>query len=212
MFNLPSANSRPVAAAKSRKNLLKQQSSTAGRSHTQPVDRTPLPAAPSNAQFSFTFGTLSAEGSSLPTAPVTLSNENNAKFSFTSGTLPAGESPLPTAPVAFGNESKSQFDWNYGVMPAVESSLPAEPPVFGLQSDAQFLFTSDTGPAKGSSLPAAPSFFGIQSKAQPELDSGTQPGEESIEKMVADLEAELAMSPGLSGNTQLPHDLTMVLI
>lgn len=116
MFNLPPANnSLPVPARKSRKNFLKQQSSLAGASHPEPVARTPLPAGPSNAQFSFTSATFSAEGSSLPTAPVAFSNADNAKFSFTSGmycTLPAGESSLSAAPVAFGNESKAQFSLN----------------------------------------------------------------------------------------------------
>lgn len=165
-----------------------------------------MPTGPSNAQFSFTSATLSAEGSSLPTAPVALGNEDNARFSFTSGTLPARESSLPTAPFVFRNESKAQFSLNSGANPAEGSSLAAQPLVFGVQPDAQFSFTSGTVPAEGSSLPAEPSIFGIQSNAQPALDSGTQPEEESIEKMVADIEAELAKSSGLLGNTHNPHD------
>lgn len=91
MFNLPPANnSLPVPARKSRKNFLKQQSSLAGASHPELVARTPLPAGPSNAQISFTSATFSAEGSSLPTASVALSNADNAKLLFTYGMYIAG--------------------------------------------------------------------------------------------------------------------------
>ena len=241
---MPSAHRRPKPAAKSRKNLSKQPSSSGGRSQQQPVASTPLPAGSllfgnqSNAEFSFTSGTLFARESSLPTAPVTLGNQSKAPFSFASGTVPMGKSSLQTAPVAFGNQSDAQLSFTSNTMPAArESSLPTASVTFGNQSNAQFSFNSGTSPvaeggfvlptgpvafenqanaqfsfisvkvpAEGSSLPAAPPVFGSQSSTQSQPNFGTEPQEESIEKMIADMEAELAKSPGSSENTHIPHD------
>ena len=214
MSNMPSANRRSVATAKSRKRLLKQPGSFAGRSQPQPQANagTPLPVAPllfgnqSNAQFSFNSGTLPAEECSLPAAPLVFGNQSHAPFAFNSGTLPGEDSSLPAAPLASGNQPNVQFLPNSGTLPTEESSLPAAPSVFGNQSNAQFPFNSGTLPMEDNSLPAAPLDFDNQSNAQSALTSGTQHEEESIEKMVADMEADLAKSPTPSGNNLVPRD------
>ena len=207
MSNMPSANRRCVAAAKSRKRLLKQPGSFAGMSQPQPQANagTPRPVAPllfgnqSNVHFSFNSGTLPAEDCSLPAAPLVFGNQSHAPFAFNSGTLPAEDSSLPAAPLAFGNQPNA-------TLPTEESSLPAAPPVFGNQSNAQFAFNSGTMPKEESSLPAAPLDFDNQSNAQSALTSGTKHEEESIEKMVADMEADLAKSPAPSGSNLVPLD------
>lgn len=91
-------------------------------------------------------------------------------------------------------------------MPAEGRPLPAQPVIFENQSDAQFSFTSGTVPEERCSLPPAPLLFGSQSGAHRALDSDTQPEEESLEKMVADMEAELAKSPASSANRHVSHD------
>lgn len=88
--------------------------------------------------------------------------------------------PLPVAPLVFGNQANADFSFNSGTMPEGESSLPAAPLVFGNQSNTQFAFTS-----------------------------GTLPEEESLEKMAADMEAELAKYPTPFSNTHDSDDGTL---
>lgn len=148
---------RPVAAAKSRKNLVKQAGSFVGRSQPQPQ---------------------ALAATALPAAPLVVGNQANAQFSFNSGTMPEKETSLPAAPLVFGNQANAQFSFNSGSMHEKETSLPAAPLFFGNQnqSSTQFAFTS-----------------------------ATQPEEESLEKMAADMEAELANPLTSLGNTHVTH-------
>ena len=154
---MSATNRRPVATAKSRKNLLKQAGSFVGTSQPQPqaLAATPLPAAP------LVFG-----------------NQANAQFSYNSGTLPEKETSLPAAPLVFGNQANAQFSFNSGTMSEKETFLPAAPPVFGNQNQSSTKFA---------------------------FPSATQPEEESLEKMAADMEAELAKPPTPLGNTHATH-------
>lgn len=125
---MSATNRRPVAAAKSRKNLLKHAGSFVGRSQPQPQ---------------------ALAATALPAAPLVVGNQANAQFSFNSGTMPEKKTSLPAAPLVFGNPN---------------------------QYSTQFAFTSLT-----------------------------QPEEESLEKMAADMEAELAKPPTPLGNTHVTH-------
>ena len=210
---MPPANRRPVAAPKSRKSLLKQPGSFVGRSQPQPqsITGSPSPVEPpifgkqSNAQFSFNAGILPVEGSTLPIfSSVAFGNQSNAPFSSNSE-----ETSLSAEPVVFGNQSNSPFAFNSGTMPTDDISLltAPEPLVFGNQSNAPFAFNSGALPAlEESSLPTPPLVAGNQPNAQPELESDTEPEEESIDKMVADMEAALAKSPTPSVSSYIPHD------
>lgn len=214
---MPPVNSRPVAAPKSRKSLLKQPGSFVGRSQpqTQSIAGTPLPFEPlllgnqSNAQFSYTTGTLRTEGSTLPAASAAFGSQSNPQFSFNSGTLPAEETSLSVAPVIFGSQSNAPFAFNSNKLPAEGFSFAAtpEPLVFGNESNARFAFNSGTLPAlEETFLPAAPLTVGNQSTAKPELRSDTEPEEESIEQMVADMEAAMAKFPTPSVTDHVPLD------
>lgn len=214
---MPPANSRPVAAPKSRKGLLKQPGSFVGRyqPQTQSVAGTGLPVDPlllgnqSNAQFSFTTGTLRTDGSTLPVASAAFGNQSNPQFSFSSCTPPAEETSLSVAPVIFGNQSNAPFAFNSGTLPAEGFSFAAkpEPLFFGNESNARFAFNSGTLPAlEETFLPAAPLTVGNQSNAKPELTSDTELKEESIEQMVADMEAAMAKFPTPSVTDHVPLD------
>lgn len=92
-------------------------------------------------------------------------------------------------------------------MPEKKTSLPAAPLVFGNQADAQFLFNSGTMPEMETSMPVAPLVFGNknQSSTHFAFTSATQPEEENLEKMAADMKAELAKPPTPPGNTRVTH-------
>ena len=187
-------------------------------------------AGPSNAQSPFMSGTLSVseESSSTataapaaPAAPVAMSNEGNANFSFTSAaaTFSVSEgssstSTAPAAPVFFGMQRNAEFlltpsgtisaEESLSTAPAAAPVVMSEPLVFGMQSNAPISFTSGTLPVEDSSLQVAPSVVGTQSNIDPALNAGAEPEEEeSIEKMVADMEAELGNPSRI---THIPED------
>lgn len=233
MWKFPPIESRVKATPKSRKNLAKQKQESSiaagtgsNSSEAQPNASTTLTAAgPSNAaQSPLTSGTTwsVSDGSSsiapaAPAAPIAMSNEGNGIFSFTSAaaTLSVSEgssstSTAPAAPVFFGMQRNAQFlltpsaTISASTAPPAASVAMSEPLVFGMQSNAPFSSTSGTLPVEEGSMPVAPSIVGSHSNIDPALNASAEPEEEeSIEKMVADMEAELG-NPSRSAH--IPED------